>query len=46
MPLTYHVDSVSGMLLETLTDSGPLDVGVFKDRRAALGWLRHEGSSG
>ncbi|MGH7302480.1 MAG: hypothetical protein ACRELZ_04265 [Candidatus Rokuibacteriota bacterium] len=29
---------------QTLAESGPLDVGVFKDRRAALGWLRHEGS--
>ena len=27
---------------QTLADDGPLDVGVFKDRRAALGWLRHE----
>jgi len=26
---------------QTLADCGPLDVGVFKDRRAALGWLRH-----
>ena len=29
---------------QTLADTGPLDVGVFKDRRAALGWLRHEGA--
>ena len=29
---------------QTLAESGPLDVGVFKDRRAALGWLRLEGS--
>ena len=28
---------------QTLADFGPLDVEVFRDRRAALGWLRHEG---
>jgi hypothetical protein len=27
---------------QTLADSGPLNVSVFKDRRAALGWLHHE----
>lgn len=27
---------------QVLADSGPLNVSVFKDRRAALGWLHHE----
>ena len=39
-PITFGV----ARQFQTLADSGPLDVGVFKDRRAALGWLRHEGS--
>jgi hypothetical protein len=38
-PLTFGV----ARQFQTLADDGPLDVGVFKDRRAALGWLRHEG---
>jgi len=38
-PLTFGV----ARQFQTLADAGPLDVGVFKDRRAALGWLRHEG---
>jgi hypothetical protein len=29
---------------QTLADFGPLDVEVFRDRRTALGWLRHEES--
>jgi hypothetical protein len=37
-PVTFGV----ARQFQTLADSGPLDVGVFKDRRAALGWLRHE----
>jgi hypothetical protein len=28
---------------QVLADSGPLSVSVFKDRRAALGWLHREG---
>jgi hypothetical protein len=39
-PITFGV----ARQFQTLADTGPLDVGVFKDRRAALGWLRHEGS--
>jgi hypothetical protein len=39
-PVTFGV----ARQFQTLADCGPLDVGVFKDRRAALGWLRHEGS--
>ncbi|HEY7542864.1 MAG TPA: hypothetical protein VIF11_22195 [Methylomirabilota bacterium] len=38
-PVTFGV----ARQFQTLADTGPLDVGVFKDRRAALGWLRHEG---
>jgi hypothetical protein len=38
-PVTFGV----ARQFQTLADDGPLDVGVFKDRRAALGWLRHEG---
>jgi hypothetical protein len=37
-PVTFGV----ARQFQTLADTGPLDVGVFKDRRAALGWLRHE----
>jgi hypothetical protein len=37
-PVTFGV----ARQFQTLADSGPLDVGVFKDRRAALGWLRRE----
>ncbi len=36
-PVTFGV----ARQFQTLADSGPLDVGVFRDRRAALGWLRH-----
>ena len=39
-PVTFGV----ACQFQTLADCGPLDVAVFKDRRAALGWLRHEGS--
>jgi hypothetical protein len=39
-PVTFGV----ARQFQTLVDSGPLDVGVFRDRRAALGWLRHEES--
>jgi len=39
-PVTFGV----ARQFQTLVDSGPLDVGVFTDRRAALGWLRHEES--
>ena len=39
-PVTFGV----ARQFQTLADTGPLDVGVFKDRRAALGWLRHEGA--
>jgi hypothetical protein len=38
-PVTFGV----ARRFQTLADTGPLDVGVFRDRRAALGWLRHEG---
>jgi hypothetical protein len=37
-PVTFGV----ARQFQTLADTGPLNVGVFKDRRAALGWLRHE----
>ncbi len=37
-PVTFGV----ARQFQTLADRGPLDVGVFKDRRAALGWLRRE----
>jgi hypothetical protein len=37
-PLTFGV----ARQFQTLAEAGPLDVGVFKDRRAALGWLRRE----
>jgi hypothetical protein len=37
-PVTFGV----ARQFQTLADTGPLDVGVFRDRRAALGWLRHE----
>ena len=40
LPVTFGV----ARQFQTLADTGPLDVGVFKDRRAALGWLRHEGA--
>jgi hypothetical protein len=40
-PVTFGV----ARQFQTLADSGPLDVGVFKDRRAALGWLRREESA-
>ncbi|PYN87176.1 MAG: hypothetical protein DMD87_14890 [Candidatus Rokuibacteriota bacterium] len=36
-PVTFGV----ARQFQTLADFGPLDVEVFKDRRAALGWLRH-----
>jgi hypothetical protein len=36
-PVTFGV----ARQFQTLADCGPLDVGVFRDRRAALGWLRH-----
>ena len=36
-PITFGV----ARQFQTLADCGPLDVGVFRDRRAALGWLRH-----
>ena len=36
-PITFGV----ARQFQTLADYGPLDVGVFRDRRAALGWLRH-----
>jgi hypothetical protein len=39
-PVTFGV----ARQFQTLAESGPLDVAVFKDRRAALGWLRHEGA--
>ena len=39
-PVTFGV----ARQFQTLADTGPLDVGVFKDRRAALGWLRYEGA--
>ena len=39
-PVTFGV----ARQFQTLTDSGPLKVSVFKDRRAALGWLHHESS--
>jgi hypothetical protein len=39
-PVTFGV----ARQFQTLADTGPLDVGVFKDRRAALGWLRHQGA--
>ena len=39
-PVTFGV----ARQFQTLADTGPLDVGVFKDRRAALGWLRNEGA--
>lgn len=38
-PVTFGV----ARQFQTLADSGPLNVGVFRDRRAALGWLRREG---
>jgi hypothetical protein len=38
-PVTFGV----ARQFQTLAETGPLNVGVFKDRRAALGWLRHEG---
>jgi hypothetical protein len=36
-PVTFGV----ARQFQTLADFGPLDVEVFRDRRAALGWLRH-----
>ena len=39
-PVTFGV----ARQCRTLAESGPLNVSVFKDRRAALGWLHHEGS--
>jgi hypothetical protein len=39
-PVTFGV----ARQFQTMTDSGPLNVSVFKDRRAALGWLHHESS--
>ncbi len=36
LPVTYGV----ARQFQALTESGPLNVSVFKDRRAALGWLR------
>ncbi len=39
-PVTFGV----ARQFQTLAESGPLNVSVFKDRRAALGWLHHEGS--
>ena len=39
-PITFGV----ARQFQTLTDSGPLNVSVFRDRRAALGWLHHESS--
>lgn len=35
-PITFGV----ARQFQTLAESGPFDVGGFKDRRAALGWLR------
>ena len=39
-PVTFGV----ARQFQTLADFGPLDVEVFRDRRTALGWLRHEES--
>jgi hypothetical protein len=39
-PVTFGV----ARQFQTLADAGPLNVGVFRDRRAALGWLRREGA--
>jgi hypothetical protein len=39
-PVTFGV----ARQFQTLADSGPLNVSVFRDRRAALGWLHLEGS--
>jgi hypothetical protein len=36
-PMTFGV----ARQFQSLADFGPLDVEVFKDRRTALGWLRH-----
>jgi hypothetical protein len=38
-PVTFGV----ARQFQTLADSGPLNVSVFRDRRAALGWLNLEG---
>jgi hypothetical protein len=38
-PVTYGV----ARQFQALTDSGPLQVRVFTDRTAALGWLEREG---
>lgn len=39
-PVTFGV----ARQFQVLADSGPLDVSVFKDRRAALGWLHRDAS--